>query len=235
MKTHADMVRNKAWQKCEAGHKSHDIITVPTDLGDMFIYDFEKYMGFDGYCSGQDDISKTLKLYGRWEVEETALVRKVLETGNRNAKIIDIGAHIGWFSKLAQSMGYKYIYGFEADDENIELYKNNTAHECWITSIWFDENASLKDEQGLNDNGRIELLKIDIEGAERHAISAVRHLLPNVDNILIEVSPVFNDSYPELIDSLRADGFKVFNMDGTPFNFQYDFDQTNLWLTRHDV
>ena len=235
MKTHADMVRNKAWQKCEAGHKSHDIITVPTDLGDMLIYDFEKYMGFDGYCSGQDDISKTLKLYGRWEVEETALVRKVLADGNREAKIIDIGAHVGWFSKLAQTMGYKHIYGFEADDENIELYLKNTDTKCQITSIWFDENATLKGVHGLDDGGRIELLKIDIEGAERHAISAVSHLLPDVDNILIEVSPVFNGSYPELINDLVTEGFQVFNMDGTPFNFQYDFDQTNLWLTRRDV
>lgn len=230
MKTHADMVRNKAWQKCEAGHKSHDIITVPTDLGDMFIYDFEKYMGFDGYCSGQDDISKTLKLYGRWEVEETALVRRVLETGNREALIIDVGAHVGWFSKLAQSMGYTNIKGYEADTENIELYLKNTGTKCEITNIWFDENAEVEFKAG-----RVELLKIDIEGAERHAINTLRHTIPLVDNILIEVSPVFNDSYPDLIESLRADGFKVFNMDGTPFNFQYDFNQTNLWLTRRDV
>lgn len=227
MKTHQDMVDSKAWQQCQAGHKSHDRITVPTDIGDMIIYDSEKYMGFDGYCSGQDDISRTLKLYGRWEVEETAVVREVLEAGDRNNFFIDVGSHVGWFSRLAGQYGYPVI-AYEADKENIELFEINTEGKAEVHHIWFDENTPQIEAIDRD----IELLKIDIEGAEKHAIKALGKLLPRVKNILMEVSPTFNDSYPMLIVAIQHMGFKAFYMSGMPFDNDYSYSQTNLLFRR---
>lgn len=227
MKTHKDMTDSKAWQKCQAGHEKHDRIVVDTEIGKMTIYDFEKYMGFDGYCSGQDDISKTLKLYGRWEVEETAVAREVLEAGNRKNIFVDVGSHIGWFSRLAQEYGYQ-VHAYEADSENIELFTANTEGMAVINHVWFDEDTKVESPYERD----IELLKIDIEGAEKHAIRVLKDSLPRVKNILIEISPCFNDSYPYLIKMLEELGFNSYFMDGRPFDHKYDFNQTNLLLRR---
>lgn len=212
---------------CEAGHKKHDRLVVDTELGKMTIFDTEKYMGFKGYCTGQDDISKTIEMYGRWEVEETAVARKVLEAGNPKNLFIDVGSHIGWFSRLAQSYGYQ-VHAYEADLENIELFTTNTEGIAVVNHIWFDENAKIAPPFERD----IELLKIDIEGAERHAIRVLKDSLPRVKNILIEVSPCFNDGYPQLIGLLQDLGFSAFFMDGRPFDHKYDFNQTNLLLRR---
>lgn len=226
MKTHKDMTDNRAWNQCEAGHDSHDTMIVPTELGDMRIYDFEQYMGFDGYCSGQDDISRTLKLYGRWEVDETAIANRILREGNRNDVFIDVGAHIGWFGRLASKYGY-YTMAYEADAENIQLYRENNP-KAVVTRHWFEAGNKV----GMPWNGNVELMKIDIEGAEQYAIDYFADIMHLVQNILIEISPVFNDSYPALVDRLYDMGFTAFNMDGTPFDRKYDFDQTNLWFRR---
>ncbi len=213
---------------CEAGHKKHDRLVASTDVGDMTIYDWSKYTGFTGYCSGQDDISMTLDMYGRWEVEETLVARKVLELGDRNNLFIDIGSHVGWFSKLAQSVGYNRIIAYEGDLENIELFNKNTNNACLVTHTWVDDNTQFF----IPDDVAIELVKIDIEGSESKAINALGEHIGNINNILMEVSPVFNDSYPQLIGELVERGFTPYFMNGDPFDFEYDFDQTNLLFVR---
>lgn len=221
------MIDDKAWQKCQAGHDKHDLLVVDTQIGEMTIYDYEKYMGFDGYCSGQDDISRTLGLYGRWEVEETECVRKVLEAGDTNNIVVDVGAHIGWFSRLAEEYGYSCI-GYEADAENIELYKLNTSNSS-IVRVWFDENLQITDKPTKT----IELLKIDIEGAEKYAVEIFKDC--DINNIFMEISPCFNDGYPALVKSIANRGYDVFNLDMTPFNFRYNFDQSNLLFRRKSL
>lgn len=228
MRTHEDLVNDKAWQKCEAGHDSHEIMPVETEIGEMWVYDHFKYMGFAGYCSGQDDISRTLAMYGRWEPEETKVARRILENGNRDDLFIDIGSHIGWFSKLARSYGYD-VLAFEADAQNIQLYKKNTDDHCTVTRVWFGEDT---EDIDLPKNKRVVLLKIDIEGAEQFALVALRHSLDLVDNILMEISPTFNDTYPALVDNLYKYGFTPYFMNGKPFDFNYDFAQDNLLFVR---
>ncbi len=225
VKTHQEMTDERAWQRCQAGHDRHERIVVDTVLGPMTVYDYERYMGFDGYCSGQDDVSRTLALYGRWEPEETAVVRQVLSAGDRSGVFVDVGSHIGWFSRLAEGYGYRAI-GFEADAENIELFDMNAS---WSTvhHVWFGPES-----EQVGDLGPVELLKIDVEGAEEHVIWAMLDHLAHVRNILMEVSPVFNDGYPALVSSLTALGFDVFTMDGKHFDGRFDFDQTNLLFRR---
>lgn len=229
MKTYKDMVDEKAWQFCRAGHNTHDVLTVPTELGNMQIYDFEKYMGFDGYCSGQDDISRTLKLYGVWEPSESGEIRTVLEAGDRSKFIFDIGAHIGWYSKMASSLGYM-VKSFESDSENIRLLMTN-APDVDINNVWIDEKT-----QPLDEIFDIELMKIDIEGNEIYAIYMLRKSLEagSIKNIYIEISPTFNDSYPSLISYLEGLGYIAFE-NGEPFNHDYNFPQTNLLLVRSSI
>jgi len=92
---------------CQAGHKKHDTLKVETGVGPMFVYDYEKYKDIAGYCTGKDDVSRTLINEGAWEKPETEIVKGILENGNRNNLLIDIGCHIGWYSISSQSYRWR--------------------------------------------------------------------------------------------------------------------------------
>lgn len=239
MKTHADMTEQKAWQKCQAGHERHERILVDTELGKMWVFDWDKYKGFDGYCTGQDDISRTLKLYGVWEPAESKVIRGVLEAGDRSKKVLDIGAHIGWYSLMAARMGYQ-VMAIEADSENCELLKLNAqlhgikvagtqAPEITIYNFWIDQS-----KKDIQLSGDFELVKIDIEGAEQHAIKMIESSFTkgHVQNLFMEISPVFNDSYPALVEKLRGYGYMPHLLDGTLFFDDFNFAQDNFLFKR---
>lgn len=217
---------------CEAGHNSHNIIRVPTIQGDMWVYDNDRYKNYKGYCTGQDDVSQTLKNVQVWEKEETDLIKSILEAGDKTHSFIDVGAHVGWYSLLASKLGYP-IAAFEAEGESCELIKANIninkLPPISIFNMWIDENSKLvaliKD---------IELIKIDIEGNEQYAIKLFEKVIERggVKHIVMEVSPTFNDSYPALVQKLVDYGYYVYELDMKPFDFKYDFDQTNLLFVR---
>lgn len=211
---------------CQAGHTTHDRKSVETSLGSMVIYDWKKYMGFNGYCMGQDDISRTLENTGMWDAAIDARIRAILTEGNKENVFVDVGAHIGYFSMLAIQLGYK-VEAYEGDAENYQLLQEN-APDAKANFIWFNLHiVPLKSFKK-----KIELIKLDIEGSEQYAIAYFEPFIANVNNIIMEVSPTFNDSYPDLIEKLVNYGFKVFELDGTPFDFDYSFPQKDLWLKR---
>lgn len=212
---------------CQAGHINHDRKTVDTSVGKMLIYDWKQYMGFKGYCMGQDDISKTLENTGVWDAAIDTRIKQILEAGDKRNVVLDVGAHIGYFSRRAVDMGYR-VFAYEGDAENFELLKINVP-EAKAHFVWFDSNTQ---SMSVIIPGRIELIKIDLEGSERYAIQSLTHVLNMTNNIIIEVSPTFNDTYPALIENLVSEGFNVFELDGTPFDFNYDFQQKDLWLTK---
>jgi hypothetical protein len=186
----------------------------------MIIFDWSQYRGLTGeYCTGQDDVSMTLEQTGSWDIPMTKLINELTHKG---ALFVDVGCHIGYFSRVATNNGCEVI-AYDGDAENLELFTINNPNAS-ANLFWFDENI------GWIEPMRIDLLKIDIEGAERFAIEYFS--LCKIKNIIIEVSPVFNDSYPELINRL-SDTYNVYNLDGTKFNFDFNFAQTDLWLTLH--
>jgi len=214
-------------QTCEAGHKSHERLEVETDLGLMTVFNWNKYRSQPGfYCTGQDDVSRTLFNEGTWEKEQTKLIGKILKEGNKKNLVIDVGSHVGWYSRMASQFGYE-VEAFEGDIENVEVFKLN-APKANIHTIWFD-----KDLEGVFDLDKdVELMKIDIEGAEEHVIRYFASGLNRVKHLIMEISPVFNDSYPGLIRILQDFGFKVLELDGKPFDFNFDFKQRDLYFKR---
>ena len=218
------------YESCNAGHKTHDTKIVPTVLGDMLVYDWEKYKDQPGvYCPGQDDISRTLINGEAWEKHMAPLVNSILAKGDKNKLVIDVGSHIGWYSRMAEQFGYK-VEAFDGCEENIKLARLN-APKTEPTLLWFEKNV----DSVYESDKEVEFLKMDIEGNEQYAVEYFMPILPVTKNILIEVSPTFNDSYPALIEKLKNLGFDVFEIDGTPFNFDFNFLQKDLWLRRSDV
>ena len=75
---------------CDAGHKIHDRKIVDTVQGKFLIFDYEQYMGYTGYCTGQDDISRTLSLYGNWSMEIYNCIDKILCESGKGLSLIHI-------------------------------------------------------------------------------------------------------------------------------------------------
>lgn len=239
MKTHQQMLDEKAWKFCQAGHKEHELEIVDTELGKMWAYKTDLYMGFDGYCSGQDDISRTLKLYGVWEPTESKIVRDILDAGDRRLPVYDIGAHTGWYSLMAAQYGYA-VRAIEADPNNIQVMQANAelmgikvagteAPEITIYEIWVDEDT--KPAESL---GEAELIIIDIEGNDMHAVRMYRDLFKKrkVKNAMIEISPCFNDKYPVMVNFIKNCGYEAYDLEGKKFNDDYSTPQFNLVFRR---
>lgn len=166
----------------------------------MTIFDWEQYQGLKGYCSGQDDVSRTIDLYGYWEAEETAKAMSVVRPGDL---VYDFGAHIGWYARQAARLGAS-VYAYEADPENVRLLRRNC--DRFLVKIGW-----LADQAPVTTLFPVRLVKMDVEGAEDEAIRIIRPLLAAelVDNLLVECSPEFADYYPLLIDTLIGYGFSA--------------------------
>lgn len=175
---------------CQAGHETHESKLVDTAYGPFWIWDWKKYRGQPLYCTGQDDVSMSLDLYGDWERPDIARMRSILteETGT----VLDFGGHIGWFGVQALRMGCDVEF-FEADPENFRLcYENcrlaDTPKIGIGTLAWI---ADVPPERFNYDHVRF--LKSDVEGAEDQVINLTRHLWADrkIDHALLEISPVF--------------------------------------------
>jgi FkbM family methyltransferase len=83
-------------------------------------------------------------LLEKYEPETTALVKKIVKPG---MVIIDIGAHIGYYTRIFSRLTGKNgrVYAFEPDSENFELLKTNTFGLKNVKLI----KSALSDEPGL--------------------------------------------------------------------------------------
>lgn len=214
---------------CDAGHRRHESHQVETELGPMLVWDTQHYMGFRGYCTGQDDVSQTLERLGVWEREETDQISRRLQPGD---VVLDFGAHIGWFTLLATSCG-AVVHAYEGDVENLDLLRENArrhgvAEQVAAYPVWVDARASLPIPEGP-----IRLVKVDLEGNDEHAVRCLEQALleRRVEELVVEISPCFNGRYPALVAKLQGYGYEVFR-GGAPWDGSWDFHQDNFWFRR---
>jgi hypothetical protein len=191
---------------CQAGHGTHERMITPTDLGPFEVYHPERYRDTEGYCTGDDVLSRTLIEGRAWEHWETTAVRPLL----RGGWFLDFGTHIGWFTVLAAQKGCR-VLGFEADAENMELclgnaQRNHVAHLVEVRHAWIEPGFP---EVTLEGDGVVDVIKVDIEGQDQAAVEACWGLVEagRVRSFLIEVSPCFSPGYPEMVEKLCAAGF----------------------------
>lgn len=153
-----------------------------------------------------------------FEPSETRLVRSLVEPGDI---VIDVGAHIGWFTTIcAQACGPSgEVIALEAHPATFAQLSNNVAANGlhWVKLI----NAGAGAEAGTGHigrqsdsasstlvarakvediavelrpldslaipiDGRVKLLKVDVEGYEWQVLAGSTSLLRQVDNVLIE-------------------------------------------------
>lgn len=209
---------------CQAGHAEHDTKVIDTVQGPFRIYDWRRYMDYPGYCSGQDDVSMTLNLYGVWEGADWDRARKLLTCAP--GMVYDFGAHIGWYTIMAAELGHTVV-AVEPDPENARLLRRNLkdrrcADNVWVIDAWADELVLVE--------GTALFVKADTEGAEDDCLRVVHNLLPG-PTLLLECSPEFKGYYPAMIDFLIALGYAA-DENGKPVTgATLGPVQRNVWFT----
>lgn len=211
------LLNDDTTQGCEAGHETHarslTNVTMPYthNVGAMQIFDAARYRDTEGYCPGDDDVSRTLAVGGVWERAESEAFMKCLARSNAPV-VIDFGSHIGWYTMMAAAHNFK-VLAIEGVAEHEELTRHNVAslgvpdRRLWQAHHWVGLATPYLPAE---DAPRIACVKIDLEGKEEDAVRSLFELLRAdlIDNILLEVSPVFCEGYEDLLRRLmHAHGF----------------------------
>lgn len=195
-----------------ATHRYADLTPIPPRFHRRFtmeIWDTELHPVDGGpYCPARDAVSETILSHGVWEPRETAVMLSCLE--RFDGAMFDMGAQLGWFSLIA-GLGGADVTAWECDRDNRDRLRSSAARLEVAVSIV--PNRIGPDTEPLPPT-KVAFAKIDLEGAER---DAVRILWPSidaglVDSMLIEVSPVFDDYYGDMVAGIMENGYEAFMM-----------------------
>lgn len=199
-----------------ANHRFKDLPQVPGRLQQeffMYLWDPAWYPVDGGpYCPAHDAVSETIVTHGIWEPQETILTLHTAATASSNQIMVDIGSQLGWFSLLSASSGLP-VRAYEADSENVRALRQSVAANAWVPEVRVHHTRFGVDIPELPNNP-IRLAKIDIEGAEDKAVAWLMPAIEDgdVDHLLMEVSPVFSQSYGPLVALLMDSGMDAYRL-----------------------
>jgi hypothetical protein len=231
--------------ECTAGHTFHESKLVNTEYGPWWIWDWQRYMDFPGYCTGQDEVSKSIEITGWWEKPDTDHMLELL--GSERGYVVDFGSHIGWFTVLALKAGC-HVWALDADPENMRLLKRNADNVP--VGAYVLETAWTSDvpESRFHNDVPIRLMKVDIEGHEHEALNLTRHLWQQqkIDYGLWELSPIFESrenimapSYADLVDEIASYGYRWYILKDEDRWYiegkDLTFPQENGWAVRANL
>lgn len=214
------------WTHCRHHTEGHQSRTVSRAIGgerfDITIWDWEKYCdgtftAFPDYCTAQDAVSWVIDQQGIWEPSETTVINDILKEQGEGL-VLDVGAHIGWYSLLAALHGHT-VAAIEADPDNIQLIQQNARQnrkEIYTFHGYVHANPPVLPVEPVH------FLKVDIEGAEPYAYEMCQKLFDEkaIKYALFEISPVFGrqnkygvttDTYPDLVEQL-AENYDLYQI-----------------------
>lgn len=226
---------------CQAGHETHESELVDTLYGPFWVWRWRKYMDFAGYCTGQDEVSKSIDLQKVWERADSELFLSILR--DQRGTVLDFGSHIGWFTNIALAHGCD-VSAFDSDPENMRLLQQNTDRwrgiaELFTTLAWVGDLSPLKNPD------HVRIFKSDLEGHEHEALNLTRQLWQErkIDYGLWELSPIFEkrpgimaESYAALVDEIASYGYRWFILKGDDqweiTGADLTFPQENAWAEK---
>ena len=218
--------------------------------------------GYSYACDLRDSIAREVCFTGRYEPQDTALLRRLLKPG---MTFVDVGANWGYFTLLAAHLvgsGGRVLsvepdprlYGVLCENVERNRLRQVSAHRVaasdrdgTLTLAGFDESGgnfglsrvveeepdggarfsvparsldALLDEQG--GFGRVDVLKMDIEGAEDLALAGMRAGLAGgrYRCVLLELHPTLlaerSRSVGEVVGLLAGAGYRGWRIDHTP-------------------
>jgi hypothetical protein len=195
-------------------HKYRDWPQIPahlTQMCDMEIWDYAPYMTDGPYCPARDVVSEVIETHGCWEPAETIVMLDCFRVAPGNF-FIDMGAQIGWYSKLASNLGMDVI-AYEADPDVAALLKRNVPDALVVNDRIGPGTEQFK---AYGPQPMRSTVKMDLEGAEPDGVRILGPLLDAglLDYLLIEISPVFHDDYTEMWYILDEYDMRPFRLPG---------------------
>lgn len=190
------------------------------EIPERFARDFQMYVWEDGEAGGElrlggpapeganDAVSETIISHGVWEVPETICLLSAFRA-HPYATFVDLGAHIGWFSLLALQEDL-YVRSYDANPRSLDLIAQS--HELApkpIHRLWLQQDVIDVLWEGIGQTNLPLIVKIDVEGAESHAVRGLRPYFERrqITHCLMEVSPVFAGYYGDLLGELFDLGY----------------------------
>lgn len=226
-------------ERCGAGHDRHFTTRVPVCLAGQLLPDWPAVPpawacrfaltvfdagGYDGvneamaaaggvdggYCTGDDEVSRSVLLHGGWEGYETVTAMALLDGGD--GVVVDVGAHVGWYSMLAARAGFE-VLAVEAAPETCAMLEANAAVNGFAGRVRAVRGFVGSATAPVAPGQRIRLLKVDIEGLEWEAARVFEPALRagDVDFALVELTPIFDNSrWEEAADLFGACGYDAY-------------------------
>lgn len=204
-----------------AHHGYDDYTQIPKRFAQKFDLDVwdTRITPVDGgpYCPARDCVSDAIVGSFCWEPLETTVLLCCFEQCP-GGLFIDFGSQIGWYSTLAAISGLN-VTAVDSDPACVTLTALNLERHRAMLAL-SGAHLEVLDEQtapidhAWNDQPVDVVAKIDVEGAEIHAIRKIRPLIDSglVKYMLIEITPSFADYYPDLIWDLIQSGYSAYKM-----------------------
>ncbi len=141
-------------------------------------------MGHEMFLASADRYPPVAMINGRYEQETTKLMERVVEPGMR---ILDIGAHVGYFSLIAARAAGPdgKVYSFEPEPVNYSLLVENAKRNGYENIVTIQKGVS-------NETGTTTLY---IAGLDNGRNSLYRHDLPQAGTTTVEITTI--DAYLE--------------------------------------
>jgi hypothetical protein len=149
--------------------------------------------------------------YGVWEQMETIFLCSAFAAADPDKTMfLDLGSHIGWFSLLANTYGILTV-AIDINQQQLDCLAqvNDGGIICLnerIDADWQWTEPVLRPDTYI--------VKMDLEGCEVDAVNGLWTWFETkrITHCLMEVSPVFNGSYPNLLKRLIDLGYACYVM-----------------------
>ena len=214
---------------CESHQGAHIMKTIGIEEYPFDIFCWDKYIDTEAFCPADDAVSQALDTSGMWESHVTELFDQIIHQPD-DGIVIDIGAHVGWYACRAVRAG-RDTFAVEANKNYVQLLQNNldmwatdTGAEYQVCRGWVDE-LTAPFVYPLN----VKVIKVDIEGNERFAFRTFETAFKDntIDYAILEISPVFNAFYLDLIRALFFYGYQCFRIDQKGDHDEWTVDNMN--------
>lgn len=160
-----------------------------------------------------DLVSDTIRELGVWEVPETMALLSAFEAAPQGTVFVDVGCHVGWFSLLALNRGLD-VMAIDGDRRMLHALDSSRMENMYLGPEFTLVHRMVDSDWSLKTKAKNVIVKVDVEGAENHAIGGLWPLFEErkVSHLVMEISPIFEDYYPDLLKSLIDLGYMAYAM-----------------------
>lgn len=188
------------------------------EIKSIFTLVSENEEWISGYHVPENDLlSHEIRKIGVWEPVQTELFLEILAKLKSSDEVVDVGAHIGYYTIIAASKGFN-VHAFEPQNiyhktlqTNVQgnnLGKKVSAVKSYVSNYNQnkDNSVTVTLDHYFEHPSKIGLLKINVLGHEPEVIAGAKNLLAHkdIDAIIIHVYPNFREDKEAYIGMIKT-------------------------------